>query len=670
MKLIILINFILITSLTFSQTPCGRVQIQNGTLVTDKGTLLRGCYVELDNPIPSREDVAAIKDLGLNSIHVYAESYWQNKVPGYHAAIMDSLVKWTKENSLYLIMCNAGFSSDTPESEVFMTGFWNFYAPRYKDETHVIYEICNEPSDEGFDSITIAMELTAYDTIRKYAPETHILLMSPPTFYHYSEFLNDIENLGDGIDWSNASIAVHAYNWPAQDYIEPIRKIKNAGYALTITEFASLENKYANLALTRVFEQEYVSYFHFLSSKIIIDNPAVFKSRVESSEVRWMPDFGTWPESITEINYEKPYKYWPVIFYDEGAGFLTDFTKMEIGYITNNSYIAYYNIDFEEGAETFTAYCASPVGAGTIKLHLDSLNGPIVGTCIVGNTGDWAVYQPFSCEITQPFGGVHKLYLVFKEGFNIKNWFFIKSVLKPQTPYNSAVSVLPGKIEAEEYDLGGLNVSYFDNTPRNDGNTFRNDDVDIDKIGNDGYCIGWTEPGEWLEYTVSCEKDTAMDIQLRVACTAPGDKIKFKLNNQSLATVYLPNTGEFYNYQTVTVKNITIAKGENQIVRLEFLGNLFNLDWLNFVKSSVTGIDEVNSHELITFYPNPAKEYLQVNCKEQATLEIYNLQWQLLIKQQLSTHSKIIPVNDLSSGSYVVRIITNTKIHSEILIVK
>jgi hypothetical protein len=685
MRLLLLQILLILTTTVFAQTPRGRVQIKDGSLVTDKGTLLRGCFAAPNNSffaLETREQIAAIKNMGLNSIHVYADSYWEHElngaVPGYLSDKVDSLVKWTRNDSLYLILTFAGGITENKKDTIieFIKDSWRFYAERYKNETHLIFEIYNEPGDIPFDPWIIDMERELYQIIRSLAPETHILFFSPPAFYYYAEFLADIAKLGDGIDWSNASIAAHAYNWPAQDYIEPIKRIKNAGYALTITEFHSFENENANLALTRVFEKEHVSYMHFIAAKQIIANPAAFMSRVESSEVRWKPDFGTWPLSITKINYQSPYRYWPAIYYDEGAGWINYFVNEIITYISNNEYVAYYNIDFQDGPATFEAWCSATASDGRIELRIDSLDGPLVGICNLASTGSLDKYEPFSCDITTPFTGVHNIYLKFKRDansplFNLKSWYFGKSELvTPQTSYHGAASVLPGKIEAEEYDYGGSTISFLELDKVKNGLRFRNDDVDIDTTGDGGYCIGWTEPGEWLEYTVSCEQATAMDIQLRIACTAPGDKIKIKLNNKALAIANLPNTGGWQNWQTVTVENITIPAGEKQVLRIEILGGYFNLDWLNFVAKSVTVFDKVNSNERITFYPNPAKDYIKITTNENATVEILTIQGLLLKKKQVSPTDNIITINELTSGSYVVRIVSGTNVFSEILIIE
>ena len=66
---------------------------------------------------------------------------------------------------------------------------------------------------------------------------------------------------------------------------------------------------------------------------------------------------------------------------------------------------------------------------------------------------------------------------------------------------------IPGTIEAEDYDLGGQNNAYFDNDYENQGGEYREDGVDV--VTNDnGYAIGYTEVGEWLEYSVNVELKT------------------------------------------------------------------------------------------------------------------------------------------------------------------
>jgi len=51
------------------------------------------------------------------------------------------------------------------------------------------------PYSTIYDSLTIAMERAAYDTIRYYAPETHIIFMSYPFTWKNYDFIQDIRKL-------------------------------------------------------------------------------------------------------------------------------------------------------------------------------------------------------------------------------------------------------------------------------------------------------------------------------------------------------------------------------------------------------------------------------------------------------------------------------------------
>jgi len=92
-----------------------------------------------------------------------------------------------------------------------VTAFWAFYAPRYKDKTHVIYEVCNEPQawSAPYYSNTLAMEKNAFTQIRGLAPDTHIMMMSYSQPNNWTQAASECAGLG--ITWDNASVAFHTY---------------------------------------------------------------------------------------------------------------------------------------------------------------------------------------------------------------------------------------------------------------------------------------------------------------------------------------------------------------------------------------------------------------------------------------------------------------------------
>jgi arabinoxylan arabinofuranohydrolase len=97
--------------------------------------------------------------------------------------------------------------------------------------------------------------------------------------------------------------------------------------------------------------------------------------------------------------------------------------------ITDNAYIRVRGADFDKGAKKFEANVASASDGGSIEIHLDSLQGTIIGTCPVNNTGDrqkWATQE----WPVKKVKGTHDIYFVFKgaegELFNFNWWQFKK----------------------------------------------------------------------------------------------------------------------------------------------------------------------------------------------------------------------------------------------------
>jgi hypothetical protein len=102
---------------------------------------------------------------------------------------------------------------------------------------------------------------------------------------------------------------------------------------------------------------------------------------------------------------------------------------LDVGFITNGCWIRVRGVDFGSGASTFYARVASAGAGGNIELHLNSLAGPLIGTCTVSPTGGWQTWTTVSCNVSGATG-VHDLYLKFTGGagnlFNINWWQFQK----------------------------------------------------------------------------------------------------------------------------------------------------------------------------------------------------------------------------------------------------
>jgi hypothetical protein len=137
-------------------------------------------------------------------------------------------------------------------------------------------------------------------------------------------------------------------------------------------------------------------------------------------------------------------------------------------------------------------------------------------------------------------------------------------------PFNNKPQSVPGKMQCEFYDAGGEGISYHDNDSINNGsgklnpangsflNEFRmREGVDIsftkpspvdihpynkvEPVLNELY-VGWTEPGEWINYTIKVKKTAAYTVAIMY--TASGDgKISFAVDGEKITgDLLIPST--------------------------------------------------------------------------------------------------------------------------------
>ncbi|WP_163930116.1 polysaccharide lyase family 8 super-sandwich domain-containing protein [Paraferrimonas sp. SM1919] len=165
------------------------------------------------------------------------------------------------------------------------------------------------------------------------------------------------------------------------------------------------------------------------------------------------------------------------------------------------------------------------------------------------------------------------------------------------------------QVEFEDYDNGGQTVGYFDSTTGNSGSKYRSDDVDIRGDGADGYSIGWTAVGEYLNYTINIE--TAGKYQLDAL--VGGSKIEsmafdvYLTDGSHLGTIeYTPNIADVRQFQTETLSDIWLPSGN---VTLQFRLNSGSLSLNRF---SLTLVEAAQAQD-IAFGPGSSHvNYAQI----------------------------------------------------------
>lgn len=184
--------------------------------------------------------------------------------------------------------------------------------------------------------------------------------------------------------------------------------------------------------------------------------------------------------------------------------------------------------------------------------------------------------------------------------------------------WKDSIQQIPGKIQCELYDLGGEGVAYHDTDSINDGSgkynpangTFLNEfrmkeSVDISytkPFDNNPYSIvkplmgqlyvGWTKPGEWINYTVKVTKTGSYSVGLMYTASGDGG-ISLELDGKALTdTLTVPSTRNdketigwrqvhHWNYVD-SLSTVTLKKGIHVLTLKTVLKGNMNYDFLDF----------------------------------------------------------------------------------------
>lgn len=125
-----------------------------------------------------------------------------------------------------------------------------------------------------------------------------------------------------------------------------------------------------------------------------------------------------------------------------------------------------------------------------------------------------------------------------------------------------------GRIGVAYSDKDFINLWVSDPEKRsewNSGNQLRNDGVDIYKSGDNQYYVGKTQTGEWLQYTVNSKDEKTYNLEISYS-SKTDSKIRLEdASGKLLATVPLQSTQGEENWKKISTKGFRLQKGENKI---------------------------------------------------------------------------------------------------------
>ena len=437
------------------------------------------------------------------------------------------------------------------------------------------YEIWNEPNDTWKSNIDFNSGLwkQTYDLIRQMDPGAKIIGPSY-SFYHASKmeefvkYCSQNNCMPDVVSW---------HQWGS------------GGFVGSVETYRNLEKKY-NVKPRPLSINEYSSTEHSEEGCPGLSVPFIAKFErhgVESAMISWwfVPLPGRLGSLLTSNN-ERGGGWWLYKWYGDMSGYMAKVTPPND---KSDGVDGFAALDKKKG---FASIVLGGNTKGEISVNISGIPEAFGNKVnvdveyVVWENKDKAVpsttpvsskeYDVNGGKITVPVNITNTKY-----GYHIN----ITPII-PQAPYKDVAAAIPGKIEVENYDVGGSGKAYLDKDDDNKGGEYREDGVDIVQVdsadASKGYAIGYTQAGEWLEYSVNVVTASKFVFRASVADGLEGGSIRLFIDGKAVTdTVAVPQTEDWNTYTLMDGETSEIEKGDH-VLRIQFTGSYVNMDWIQF----------------------------------------------------------------------------------------
>jgi hypothetical protein len=475
-------------------------------------------------------------------------------------------------------------------------------------------------ADNQFFLLNIEKEITIYDEISlSYSNGTVISVDE----YKLSDF-NDkiIDNLLPGAAPRLVSATTNTDGTGIQLHFNQKMKLPQSGGSLVFTNANT--NKQLAIESVTTDTKDSLCFVVKTTEKIYLED--ILKLTYNDSTIKSLSNGKLKPISSFLIFNNSP-GLPPAIksgkLINNGLGISVEFTKTLMGVVQQQKY--------------FSLSINGSV-AGLVSLTSES-NNVVFNMKYPIRYGDKITLNFTGSEISATDGGVLK---------EISNYEIANSINLP------TYFPIPGKIEAERY-----NVSYGIQT---EGTS--------DTGG--GQNVGYIEAGDWLDFAVDVAEDGNYTVEYRVAGQGAG-KIMLQSpgvnDSKTLVTTTFPATGAWQTWTTVKT-TVSLKKGR-QFIRTYFANGLTNINWMNFVKDTNTGIS--NKDETgFEIYPNPAQNELNIETNDfiYNKIEVFNITGKLVQTVETTFEPRKRVDLSLVSGVYCLKISNKEKLLTKKFIVK
>ncbi len=233
---------------------------------------------------------------------------------------------------------------------------------------------------------------------------------------------------------------------------------------------------------------------------------------------------------------------------------------------------------------------------------------------------------------------------------------------------------LPGEVMATDFDMGAVGEALYDVDYANFGKGFynqgwayRNSGTDIsadnDFEGN-GYHVGWTEPSEWMKYTVNVDSTGWYKVTVRAASDGEG-KFTVSTDSGSGGSIDINSTGGFNAYSDMFGGFVYLEKGQSAfyftILEGGFDVNKFTFQYEGLVQST----NELLDRSSMVIAPNPTEGQISISASVPAgnyAVKLIDLTGRVLTISDAQFYSNSLfhkldlAELNLTSGTYLVMI--------------
>ena len=247
----------------------------------------------------------------------------------------------------------------------------------------------------------------------------------------------------------------------------------------------------------------------------------------------------------------------------------------DVGYNKPGEWLNYSVGVAAAGSYVIQTRVASGTG-GTFHYNLDgaTLSAPIT----LPNTGGWQTWQTVASAPVTLAAGTHVLQLFIDTaavaGQDVGNFNYIQvQSAAASQPFGGAAAAAPGVVPAANFDTGGEGQGYH----LVDGpypSAYRPTDAvyietATDSVGN-GYDVGRTRAGDWLQYTINVATAGSYTLAPRVASAFAGGTFHLGVDGANVpGTLTIPDTGGWQAYQNIVSQPVSLTAGPH-VMRLTF----------------------------------------------------------------------------------------------------